>query len=113
MKFNSYIIRTEDELEEGIKFSCNISALVCSGASMEASLGYLRGIKCNATNMTTIISCSIELPSQKGVSVPQLTPEADALLANDPKMFTERYGPVFRIWTTQPVDTHCRMQSQC
>ena len=63
MKFNSYVMRTADELEEGIKFSCNISAPVCPEASAEASLDYFRGITCNATNMTTIISCNIELPS--------------------------------------------------
>src|ERR1700722_10424013 len=50
-KLSSYIIRTEDELEEGIKFCCNVSAPICSGASTEVSLGYFRGIKCNATNM--------------------------------------------------------------
>jgi hypothetical protein len=88
-------MRTEDELEEGIKFSCNISAPVCPGASIEASLDYFRGITCSATNMTTIISCNIELPSQKGVSAPRLTPEADALLANNPRTFTERYGQYF------------------
>ncbi|KAI4955270.1 hypothetical protein J4E91_001128 [Alternaria rosae] len=45
--------------------------------------------------MTTIISYTIELLPQKGVSNPQLTPEAEALLASDPKKFTERYGQYF------------------
>jgi len=95
MKFNSYVMRTEGELEEGIKFSCNISAPVCPGASAEASLDYFRDITCNATSMTAIISCNMGLPSQKGVSAPRLTSEADALLSNNPRMFTERYGQYF------------------
>ena len=89
MKFTSYVMRTEDESEEGIKFSCNTSASVYPGVPTEASLDYFRGIVCNATKMTTITSCNIELPSQKGVSATRLTPEADALLANNLKTFAE------------------------
>ena len=85
-------MHTEDELEKKIKFSCNMSAPVCPGASTEAFLNYFRGITCNATNITIIISCNIELPSQKGVSAPRLTPEANALLAINPRTSTERYS---------------------
>lgn len=95
MKYTSKVVRTHEELEEGIRLSCGLSVPVGLGAANEASLDYIRSIKCSATSMTTIISCEIGFPSEKCVSRPRLSSEADALLARDPKMFTEQYGQYF------------------